>query len=633
MDFTEIAMQKLSQTAPELVNLIVAFRDISEEASAEIDVAVGAFILQSGNQIFFIPVIQKDQTVHPIDSVFFASTGKFRPLAKSTVSQILNASKLEPGKTQKIPRGISRNPSVYDLVTPPRTGKFVYASDSRLTEFLAALPNRVKSFVRTRVTEDSGLANGIHRLYGIEDFISALKESQFENKEVHEAPAKAVLTYGDALDEAQAREVLEKGYCINKSYPHGSRVAIPQEEFEYHGQLHEISPSTEGGKCFRLLTPEGKVVQAYVLRESFSVPTKLGSKEGPYKTHKAPLHRHGVVVTESGRLLPLGRFIAVGDELVGEKDNHSIVSEILRKFTHHSPLVTCSEIPNSGYIAILTPGMDLVLAGKTLGVMQSRTGCELKVETTDGLVKACFVKGLKSVQTDSSGVVCIPCDFPVALSVNHYYEAQRYEDMGISEAQAKLSRDALVSLGDRLTIGHDGIDYSVNGSIVGPAHRVIEILISKEGIEPNRAESFIKTASERRSLTVLMSKQADFSPGEIPEFGEKPQPQAEPNMDQRNIKAAIDSGDKQVSDAMIISELLQTPDLFGLISEYTPEIEEAVDRLGRILFLSRVRMDQLVQASGSESAMSTIASVKAVYRNLGDNLVKLEQLISNVSSN
>lgn len=633
MDFTEIAMQKLNQAAPELVNLVVAFRDISEETSAEVDISVGVFILQSGSEMFFVPVIQKDQTVHPIDSVFFASTGKFRPLAKSTVSQILNASKLEPGKAKRIPNGVTRNPSVYDLVTPPRTGKFVYASDSRITEFLAAMPNHLKSFVRTRVSEDSPLANGIHKLYGIENFLTALRDSQFENKEVMEAPAKAVLTYGDALDEAQAREVLEKGYALNDSYPHGSRVAIPQEEFSYHGQLHEISPGTEGGKCFRLLTASGNIVNAYVPNESIRVPVENDCGSGCSRPSTKARSQEGIVLTESGRILSVGRFIAVGDELVGEKDNHSVVSEILRKFTAITPITTGQELRNGRYAVILDHGMNVVLAGSVHQVSHCGDGTEVSVSGPRGTTKVCFVKGLKSAQSDASGVLCVPDNYPVISGERDHGESSKCESLSINQAQASLARQALVSLGDRLTIGHDGIDYSLNGKIVGPAHKAIEILIVNEGFEPHRAESFVKTASERRSLEVYMSKKADFSPGEIPEFGEKPQPQTEPNMDQKNIQQAVDSGDKQVSDAMILSELLQTPDLFGLISEYTPDIEEAVDRLGRILFLSRVRMNQLVQTSGSESALSTIASVKSVYRSLGDNLVKLEQLISNVSAN
>lgn len=636
MDFPEIAMQKLSQTAPELVNLIVAFRDISEEASAENDVTVGAFILKSGASNYYIPVIKKDHTTHPIDSVFFCDEGKFRPLSKSTVSKIMNASKLDPGKKTKIPNGVSRNPSVYDLVNPPRTGKFVYASDSRVSEFLASTPNHIKAFVRTRVSEDSGLANGLNKLYGIEDFISALKDTPVEHKAIVEAPAKAVLTFGDNLDDRQAKEVLAKGYSVNESYPHANRVAIPQEEFEYHGQLHQITPSTDQGKCFRLLTADGGIVEAYVMKEVMSVPTKM---ETPYGTHgqgySLPCSRKGVVATASGRLMALGKFIAVGDELVGERDNSAIVGSILSKFTHRRNLIGARDVHQGGHFAILTPEMGILVSGQVEAANWGRHTVTLRLRTEDGTVNVAFISSLKNIVTDASGTICIPEGYPLVEmdeGFDSYEAAHKIECMNINYAQTLLSSQALTALGDRISIGHDGIDYSLNGSVVGPAHKAIEVLIMNEGIDPVRAESFIKRASETKKCVVLMSKKADFSPGEIPEFGDKPQPQAEAQMNGANIQQALDSGDKQIADAMIISELLQSPDLFGVIAEYLPDINEAVDRLGRVLFMSRVRMDQLIQASGSESAMSTIASVKAVYRNLGDNLVKLEQLISNVKA-
>lgn len=636
MDFTEIAMQKLGQTAPELVNLIVAFRDISEEAASDIDIAVGAFILQSGSEIFFVPVIQKDQTIHPIDSVFFTSIGQFRPLSKGTVSQILSSGKTEPGKKTKIPKGVSRNPSVYDLVTPPRTGKFVYASDSRVTEFFAAMPDHLKRFVRTRITDDNSLANSLHKMYDIEDVIDALKETaQTETKTVAEAPAKAVLTYGDALDEAQAREVIEKGYTLNSAYPHGNRVAIPQEEFEYHGQLHEVSPSTEKGKCFRIMLPNGSLTRGYVLPEAFSVPTVMGTGSSPYSTHKAPLHHHGIVLTESGRIMPIGRFIAVGDELVGAQTNTSVVADILAGFTKHVPLGTYSDLANGDYALVLDSDMKLIAAGTVGTIIHSALDSEVSLNTVDGRCKINFVPGLKSIITDASGSVSVPKQSIVIRcpqGYSCYSFAQECEKLTVAEARARLATQAQIALGDRLDIGFDGVDYSLNGSVAGPAHKAIEILIVNEGIEPNRAESLVKAAGERRSCRVLMSKKADFTPGEIPEFGDKPEPQQDPQLDGGKVEQAAKSGDKQISDAMILSELLQNQDLFGLISEYTPDIAQAVDRLGRILFMSRVRMDQLIQSSGSEAAMSTIASVKAVYRNLGDNLVKLEQLITNVQA-
>lgn len=635
MDFTQIAMQKLNQAAPELVNSVIAFRDITEEASTESDVAVGAFVLQSGASYYFIPVIQKDQTIHPIDSVFFCDISAFRPLTKSVVNQILNTQKIEPGSTKKIPNNIQRNPSVYDLVNPPRTGKYTYASSSRSLEFLAAMPNHLKALLRESVKDDSPLINGINRVYGLQDFMDVLKDTPVENKEVHEAPAKAVLGHGDALTEAQAKEVLEKGYTLNHSYPHASRVAIPQEEFEYHGQLHQVTTSVSGGKCFRLVTPCGGNVQAYVLKEEIAAPVQhRGTPKESYPRERPGKVRstRGIVITESGRVLNVGKFIALGDELVGEKDNHEIVHNILRKFTMANPLTTASDLRNSCNVVLLSPEMGYLAQGNAHNVKISSDCVSFDLSNENGETCVSYVRGLKSYVTDSSGTLCIPMDWPV-LKTECGYDTFDIESLNINAVQAKQATKALVALGDRLNLSHDGIDYAIDGKVVGNTPKAIEVLIVREGIEPTLAESLVKRAEASKKCVVLMSKKADFEPGVMPEFGEKPQAQSPALAIQGdNVLQAVDSGDKQVADAMIISELLQSPDLMGLVSEYLPEIGEAVDKLGRILFLSRVRMDQLIQANGSEAAMSTIASVKAVYRSLGDNLVKLEQLVTNVSA-
>ncbi len=168
--------------------------------------------------------------------------------------------------------------------------------------------------------------------------------------------------------------------------------------------------------------------------------------------------------------------------------------------------------------------------------------------------------------------------------------------------------------------------------MAGPAHKAIEIIVARHGFSPQDAEHFVKRASVNKRCRVYMSKEAsDFTPGEIPQFGNPPPPQPKSPQDLSNVRQAADTGDKQVAEAMVISELLQSPDLIESITEYVPDVAAAVDRLGRILFLSRVRMDQFIEATGNEAAMSQVASIKAVYRNLGDNLVKLEQLCSNVS--
>lgn len=617
MEFNQIALQKLVQVAPELANLVIAFRDISEEASSEQDTTVGVFILRSGSGTFFIPVIRKDQTVHPIDSVFCADIAQFRPLSRSLITQIINAQTSEMGSSKKIPANVVRNPSVYDLVNPPRTGKYVYASETRLLEFLAAMPGHLKDHVRHVVTSDTSLASGLSKVVGLKDLIDALKSSPVEPKKVEEVPA-AVFTYGDALSDAQAREVMEKGYSINKEYPHGNRIGIAEDDFNVQGTFHQLSAQTEGGKCYRIIAEDGNVVAGYV------VP---GAKTGSFKSPRAT-----VILLENGKTI-VGdnslKFVAVGDELPSD-DTHSAMKSILEKFTRITPLVTLSEALVSAKgknVIALSPDFEVIAQGYPNSVTINPTEVQASMTGAEGY-RIIAIKGLSNFICEAGGPICVPETWPAIIVESN---CGCTAAVNVNAAQRLLQTRALQSLGDRLDIMHDGVDFAINGANVGPAHKALHILIVNEGFEPEVAESFIKKASEQRKCRVLMSKKADFEPGVIPQFGNPPPPQ-NPDVLTPAARQALQAGDKQVAEAMIISELLQAPELYEVVSEYLPDIGTAVDKLGRILFLARARMDQLVETVGNESAMSTIASVKSVYRSLGDNLVKLEQLSTNVTS-
>jgi len=65
-----------------------------------------------------------------------------------------------------------------------------------------------------------------------------------------------------------------------------------------------------------------------------------------------------------------------------------------------------------------------------------------------------------------------------------------------------------------------------------------------------------------------------------------------------------------------------------MISEYLPDIEECIDRLGRILLLSRVNIEKLADGNDSDNVFAFLANLKAVYRMLGDNYMKLEEMIA-----
>lgn len=615
MEFNQLALQKLVQAAPELANLVIAFRDISEEASSEQDTTVGVFLLRSGGSMYYVPVIKKDQTIHPIDSVFCCDISQFRPLSRSLITQIVNAQTADMGTAKKIPGSVIRNPSVHELVNPPRTGKFVYASETRLLEFLGSMPGHLKDHVRHHVTSDSSLATGLSKLLDLKDLVMALKSAPVENKVVDEVPAHAVLTYGDALSEAQAREVMEKGYALNHEYPHGNRVGIQEEDFNVEGTFQQLSSQTEGGKCYRVVLDNGNVLPGYVVPSAKSVHFK-----GPDQN---------TVLLENGMILTGEKFIAVGDELVSD-DHHSALGNILRKFSERNPIVTLKEaLESSNGLQVLSmnPSMELLVKGRVHTPVITGTDVTATLCSANGR-KISAMKGIFNAIDEPDGPLCVPEDWP-AIMLN--YNAVANSAVNVNSVQKLLQARALMSLGDRLSIIHDGVDFAIDGKNVGPAHNALRILITQEGFAPDVAESFVKKASASRTCKVLMSKKADFEPGVIPQFGNPPPPQ-NPEMFSAATRQSLDSGDKQVAEAMILSELLQAPELSEVVAEYMPDIATAVDRLGRVLFLTRARMDQLVDTVGNESAMSTIASVKSVYRNLGDNLIKLEQLSTNVSS-
>jgi hypothetical protein len=72
--------------------------------------------------------------------------------------------------------------------------------------------------------------------------------------------------------------------------------------------------------------------------------------------------------------------------------------------------------------------------------------------------------------------------------------------------------------------------------------------------------------------------------------------------------------------------------LYEVINEYLPDLKTAVDKLGRTLFMSRVKLDQLSSTMDSDSVFALIAKIKSVYRMLGDTVAKLEE-VSNVGAN
>lgn len=633
MELSEIALQKLLQLFPEISNYIISFKDVTQEAGKEESgLQIGMFIVQFGEEFYYIPVIAKNETVLPIDSLFSATEGTFFPLTRTFLDKVISSSQVYLGKATTIPKTVTKNPSVYEMVTPPRTGKFVYASSSRLVEFLATMPNFVKKAMVEKFSSDKEVYQTMHRLFGLENLMVALKPSD-TSVNVSVRPGVELITGGTGLDNDAIKSILEKGYALRGEHV-TERVAVLANEYEKLGPLHQIS-GADVGADYEIVTRTGETNSAYIpkrARRGSQVPALLRSR-----WNDGGMHTDGY--SHYGDHFPMFMLFANGDYAIGDavvaRGEAHTTKKVLKDLFAHSGALMPKHAVIGDRIALFNPDLDLIGAYSVSKATETQHGITLEVYSLipgiSGRITINAYRNCKNVDLADPANIFIPIN---NLVVRLGKEVSDKLEVNINAALAKLELNTLTALGSAVDMGYDGIEFTIDGKPVGSEMRMVEILVGREGIAPAKAETFIKQAKEQRHIKIYLSKKADFEPAEIPQYGDVPPDQQQTfGADKdgaftNNLRAAVDTQDAQVVESMVISELLQATDMNSLVREYLPEINAAIDKLGRTLFLARLNMDKLSESQNSNEVMSFIANLRNVYRLLGDNSTKLERMVS-----
>lgn len=607
MEFSDIALAKLLQTTPELGSLILTFQDVTEELGEEKGVKVGVFVLRAGPEIYYVPVISKGDSVYPVDSVYSATKQKFFPLNKKSISRMLATGQLEQGKPRKIPDGVSINPSVYQLINPPRTGKYVYASTGRMIDLMAAMPSHLKKATFDALTNEKDIYDNLDKMFSLKAIFDALKGATLGAAAVtNESPVSAARGAGPRLSDDHVQAVLKNGFVPTPGTG-PTRVAISVQDFNHNGLTRTVS-EIDGDQDYEIAFSNGTTREAFVPR-----------------MHK--LNRDGgnaLALFTNGDYARGKQFVAVGRTLERK--------HVLTTLFENSPPVLLKELVNGDTFVIVTNSGE-ILGPFTAGRVSLNTyGVEVEV-CTSSIKTICGYRNFageadlephaKHLYVPSNSAVirlCKEVSFELEQSAIAAARRREYEQVRM--------------LGSELNIGFDGVEYSANGRPVGDHGKMMEVLVLREGIDPGLAETFVKQANEAKFIKVYLSKQAsstDYNPSETPQYGILPNSPADVGPNGAflpNIQQAAETGDSQVVEATIISELLQCPDMFEYIAEYLPDVEEAIDKMGRIMMLSRVHIDKLAQGSDAESVFALLAQLKATYRMLGDSYLTLENLVS-----
>lgn len=608
MEFSDIALAKLLQTVPELGSLIINFQDVTEELQEDTGTQVGVFVLRSGSDVFYIPVVSKSDNVYPIDSVFFDSKKKFFPLTRKTVSLIVSSSQLEQGRPTKIPKTVNENPSVYELINPPRTGKYVYASSSRLVDFLSMLPDFVKKATFEKIAAEKSVYDNLDKLFGLKAIFDVLKPpAQSLAAETNQVPISVVTDANPTLDAAGISAVINDGFHVVGHQP-SARVAVTIRDFNAGGTFRELT-NLDGDYDYTFVMENGTTREAFI----------------PKMHQLAPAGRRSMAIFTNGDYALREKFVAVGDDLERK--------EVLTRMFEYKPPVLLRDCYNGDTILLSLADGTFLGPFNVNRVALNAYGVDVAVSDygSSNFNRIMGYRNFAKTAEGTGATLYVPYNCVVIkLGANISYECEDHLNCAVT----KRDMAAMQYLGSELNLGYDGVEFSVNGRAVGQEPQIMDLLVVKEGIDPTAASNFVKEAKVTKLTKIYMTKRAestDYSPAEVPQYGmlaQGPDYLAPNGTFVPNVQKSMDLGDAQVTEATIISELLQIPNLFEQIGEYLPNIEEAIDKLGRILFISRVHIDQLSKNGDADQIFAFLASLKSVYRLLGDNFLKLQEMSS-----
>lgn len=621
---SKTALNRLNMQAPELSKFVVAFKDLSADLPEDTGVQVGMIIMDMMGKYVYIPVMAKAGQVQVLESMFDADTKKFIPLTRKSVEWMIEKGHLL-GKAERIPASVARDPDLYDAIVPPKTGKFVYASEGRLGGFFSHMPNHIKQATLEVITNDLAFQQAMAPLMDL-DIARAFLESEEPTADLKEMgpPAPQVITSAEGLSEEQVQEILAKGYTITNP-PKSTRVAVEASSSQALTTLSAL--------------PIGRAVMAM---------KKNGDWVGVASVRPAPAQTSEVMNAKGNRVsVGTPGFLAVTEDGYLLTNPKVVVDNAEVKYDDVISKLDCKRLTdvNKGEYGMAFTGYAWYGPVKVAMVEKANGWTTIKL---DGQVQEASsisihpnVRSLYDIQGSSAIMSTSAMFYPLKPDEDFLMERD------INTACMKHEMAMAKVLNVQATLMHrDGV-YAVDGNEIGGKPMIIEHLLRSWDIDVPTAETLVQAATTKNKVLVKMAAVRDggrASPGKGTKVQQHYQQGEQPGSDDNQLtgnarqraqgmantgKMIKDVADREVMEATLISEMLQNPDLAGSIREYLPEIKGAVDKLGRSLFLMRVNTNKLSESVDAEALSNLFTATRNAYRILGENCVMLENLAAN----
>jgi hypothetical protein len=284
--FSEMAQSMLMSKLPQLAQDVATFKIV--DADIDSGSAVGSFILQRPTGMLYIPVVLSENQIKPMEIIYSQEHDVFVPLNPEWLEELERGSLDTLGRATKTPQSLYSDVDIRNLVVPPTTGRYSYASakDLQLPEFLAQADNSIKEKFAHVLQADRELLKTAVAIYGSKALTDAMRPHAEKVAAAKPATEELAIVNADSTpkqfkdifgDEAPAamRGVSVKGYYTkdtrkNLNHPINEEATVKLEAINSTG-------------AFKVFKKSGQEMVALV----FHRPTALHSDDFSWG-HKTP---------------------------------------------------------------------------------------------------------------------------------------------------------------------------------------------------------------------------------------------------------------------------------------------------------------------------------------------------------
>ncbi|MCB5270502.1 MAG: hypothetical protein LHW56_01500 [Candidatus Cloacimonetes bacterium] len=638
--FSDLAFRTFSAKYPELSQSVITFKTV--DSDIEEGKAVGAFILQRGNDLAYVPVLLHGGEIVSCEMVYNKQEDTLRPLSKEEVQALLSENLTAPMKMAPKSYTVDRSEPVFDaMFRPPTRSKVLFASAEAFLEVPQAARKALFSYFESRPE----LLAKIASFYPVEALARKLvqpspgaKTAAEHSSILPEVIKLSELTQETAafLDADQKQEILQHGYLITKQAANQDQVSLAtktaKEEMVDGLSLVNLDTKTPMYGVANLLRMEGStltlepalVCGANVVTRKGTVPVLRGLVLSGYEDGitEDVLSYFGAIPCEQAASL-------YASQGVPKEEGHATSYSSKRR-----KLITFYPTRRGTYKA----AKQSIVSYSDPPKVTSGNG-ELSIEYAGDILR--FVPYLKG--TCIEGALCSE----VELS-SYSFQAERFYPLESRVLAARednraylTSLDAvhrtIMLLGNRVRILKDGPDYSLLDSRTEKTARfsdqgeVVKYLVAVKGLTK---EAVAQALKEKDIL--LLQKHAEHPYTYYPDQGQPSleQPQAEGleqapdyEVDEEALSPFTDLGDEDLLDTGMLAALSGNQDIKELLLDFAPHFEDTVTHLGKAILVFSGHRKELQEQYGREQYLGVVISLRKAFQLLGRILWDLKKIV------